>query len=104
MCVGHNGSRGGEETNGKLFGDDSLEEASKKLFSYLENAQFEVKYGKRSKYLLFVVDVDENFDMSTERFGDMEDTDKMKHEYSWLEMKGLKLHYRLKDTFKERKG
>jgi riboflavin biosynthesis pyrimidine reductase len=93
-----------EETNGKLFGDDSLEEASKKLFSYLENAQFEVKYGKRSKYLLFVVDVDENFDMSTERFGDMEDTDKMKHEYSWLEMKGLKLHYRLKDTFKERKG
>ena len=86
-----------EETNGQLFGNDTLEDASKKLFAYLETAEFEVKYGKRSKYLLFVVEVDSEFDMSTERFGDMEGTDKMKHEYQWLPLSKLKLHYRLKE-------
>jgi len=90
-----------EETNGQLFGNDTLEDASIKLFAYLETAEFEVKYGKRSKYLLFVVEVDSEFDMSTERFGDMEKqcfgTDKMKHEYQWLPLSKLKLHYRLKE-------
>tara|TARA_B100000925_G_C21997272_1_gene469519 strand:+ start:1166 stop:1606 length:441 start_codon:yes stop_codon:yes gene_type:complete len=84
-----------EETNGQLFGNDTFEEASKKLFAYLETADFEVRYAKRSKYLLFIVQAD--FDLKTldtERFGAMEGN--MKHEYKWLRT-AKNLNYRLKE-------
>lgn len=83
-----------EETNGQLFGNDTFEEASKKLFAYLETAEFEVRYAKRSKYLLFIVQVGSGFDKSTERFGVMEGG--MKHEYKWLRTV-KNLNYRLKE-------
>lgn len=85
-----------EETNGKLFSvDDTYTCCQTRLRNMLSNGRgHRIRYNKRSKYVLFIVRVDDLKKLPMSRFGSCE-ADGMKHVYKWFR-KCPKLHYRLR--------
>ena len=91
-----------EETNGHFFNTtDSLKECQHKFLKLLETNNYEIKYDKRGKYILFEIEVSKNYTKNMKRFGKLEITDNMKHYYIWRSLNNIyNLHPRLKNILK----
>ena len=91
-----------EETNGHFFKiSDSLKECQNKFLKLLQTENYEIKYNKKGKYLLFKIKVHSKYSRNMKRFGTLETTDKMNHYYIWRPLdKIYNLHPRLKNLLK----
>ena len=85
-----------EETNGRIFcEDDTYETCMARLQSMIGKGRgHRIRYNKKSKYVLFVLQVENIMHLPMSRFGSCE-ADGMKHVYKWF-CKLPKLHYRLR--------
>jgi hypothetical protein len=91
-----------EETNGRFFSiNDSIKECQHKFLTLLNNIQYEIKYDKKGKYVLFEIEVSKEYSKNMKRFGKVESTDQMKHYYIWKSLdKIYNIHPRLKNILK----
>lgn len=86
-----------EETNGKLFDVSHTHNQCYNIIKNIISNNCEVEYNKKSKYLLFKLNVNNNIlKKSMKRFGLEEKTCNKKYYYKWMIKKDIKLHPRLK--------